>query len=189
MDYETRRALQQQQATISELAKQMGVEASKRQQALAEANQRKAVDVMTEVQGKLIDRSAAYTNLMLIGGYAGFFALWSGTRSNLPIKANVAIAGLATLSLAIFISFEVYKMVVTALRFLKNRHFLHESLSPDQFVKRLEELKREEAKLPVGYMGIWVGAVGAALLFAFLAFALLTYNFFAILVGFSTWPT
>lgn len=189
MDHETRRALQQQQAALSDVVKQMGAAAAQQRQAALAANQRKAIDAMTEVQGKLIDRAAAYTNLMLLGGYAGFFALWSGTRTSLPEKANIAVAALAGTSLAIFIIFEIYKMVINARRFLNNRAFFTQSGTPEEFVQRLEEFKREEAKAPVAFMGIWIAALGGSIFTALLAFGLLSYNYFAVLFNMPRWPS
>jgi hypothetical protein len=93
---------------------------------------------MSEIQGKMADKAAAYTNLILIGGYAGIFTIWSNMKATLPLKASVLVAGSVMASLSAFIGFEIYKMIFTAVRFLKNRHFLVNPGPPDQLAKRLQ---------------------------------------------------
>ncbi|RYG55320.1 MAG: hypothetical protein EON56_05815, partial [Alphaproteobacteria bacterium] len=114
MDHDTRRTLVKHETAIQGLSAAISQQAQKD----AEAAQRKVVDLLSEVQGRLIDRAAAYTNLILIGGYAGLFAIWSATRASLPMKANIAVAAALTLSLAFFLGFEVYKMIYAGSRFL-----------------------------------------------------------------------
>jgi hypothetical protein len=108
--------------------------------------QEKVKTTIIEVQSKIYDKSTAYTNLIMIGGYAGSFATWAATRPQLPAKANVTIALSLTISLASFILFEVYKMTYTAVKFLKNRHLLVQSLPPEKFFANLQKLAQSEQK-------------------------------------------
>lgn len=180
--------LQRQSEAIKKIEDAMDEATASKKQKEIESSQRKTIDNMIEMHSKIIDRSAAYTNLMLIGGYAGIFTIWSGTRTNLPTKANIAIAFSIGTSLAIFIGFEIYKMIITALRVSKISAFLKDSVSPDQFTTHLEEFRREEAKAPVGWWGIWIATITISVSTTLAALGLLAYNFLAVLVGFSQWP-
>jgi len=180
--------LRQQAEAIDKITKAMNEAAASAQQKEELAAQRRVVDLMTEVHGKLIDRSAAYTNLMLLGGYAGIFTIWSGTRANLPPRANVAIAVAIGVSLAVFIGFEIYKMVINGVRILKTQTFLTETIPLDQFNHRLEEFKKEEAKSPFGYVKIWITTMIICISAVLVALGLLAYNFFAFLAGIAQWP-
>lgn len=123
-DRQMHRAIDQHSRQITGLGKAISDAAVSQQKRDAEAHQRKVVDLMSEIQGKMIDRAAAYTNLILIGGYAGIFTVWSNSKNTLPEKANLLVAIAVLLSLTAFIGFEIYKMIFTAVRFLKNRDFL-----------------------------------------------------------------
>lgn len=195
MDHETRRILGQHGSVIEKLAaaaaeqhqRQLVAEAARIQKE-SEAAQRKAVDALSEIQGKMIDRAAAYANLMMIGGYAGIFTIWSSTRAALPIKASISIASAITFSLVIFISFEIYKMILTAVRALRNRKILTEAVPIQEFLERLEKLKQEEARRPVGYMRMWMTALVLCISSALVALGLLGYNFAAVLLNLPMWP-
>ena len=64
---------------------------------------RQAREATIEIQAAAYDRAAAYSNLILLGGYAGAFALWAYTRDLLTPKATILIALLLAISLATFI--------------------------------------------------------------------------------------
>lgn len=184
MDNDVRRVLLQHEQSINSLLKASS-EASKRQ---AEEHMRKAIDTMSQVQGKQLDRAAAYTNLMLIGGYAGAFTIWSNVKSILPVRTNIIVASLIGISLATFIAFEIYKMVVTGRRLLSSRHLLVTPVGPEEFAKRLGELQKVEAKLPIEYMRLWIASLIVCVGTILVAISLLGYNFFATLIGWSFWP-
>ena len=187
-DREARRVIDQHTKQIGGLGKAISDAAVAQQKRELEVNQRKVVDLMSEIQGKMADKAAAYTNLILIGGYAGIFTIWSNMKATLPLNARVLVAGSVLASLAAFIGFEIYKMIFTAVRFLKNRHFLVNPGPPDQLAKRLQELQRTESKLPILYMPMWIGTLLFCLVTALFAGGVLGYNFLAALTGWDAWP-
>jgi len=127
-DIEAREAIIEQGKKMDKLMQAVTDAAKQKHEADQLAMQEKVKTTIIEVQSKIYDKSTAYTNLIMIGGYAGSFATWAATRPQLPAKANVTIALSLTISLASFILFEVYKMTYTAVKFLKNRHLLVQSL-------------------------------------------------------------
>src|SRR5688572_20847673 len=77
-----------------------------------------AGEKIIETQIKIItasyDKAAAYTNLIVVAGYAAFFGLWTLTKPYLPRELALWAALLMLLSAATFVVFEVYKMNVTS---------------------------------------------------------------------------
>ncbi|MCS5516384.1 hypothetical protein NWF32_19350 [Pseudomonas qingdaonensis] len=59
---------------------------------------------------KQMTHSTSYTNLILVAGYAGYFAFWSTLVTKLPSWLYALSGLLALLSLLLFISWEVIKM-------------------------------------------------------------------------------
>src|SRR5260370_22328805 len=62
---------------------------------------------LREIQSKFFDHATNYTKLVLSLGYGGFFAAWSITRQYLPPRRIVWSALCMTVSLLLFILFEV----------------------------------------------------------------------------------
>ena len=86
------------------------------QQIPVEERKRVAIAI-SDAQVKLIstiyDKATSYTNIIIVAGYAGFFALWSNTKQFLtPFQARLA-AVLMGISICIFVFFEIYKMTLT----------------------------------------------------------------------------
>jgi hypothetical protein len=187
-DMPAREAINQQAKRMEELMKAVADSARQKHEADQLAVQEKIKTTMIEVQSKIYDKATAYTNLLMIGGYAGSFATWAATRPQLPGKANVAIALSLTTSLTSFVLFEVYKMTFMAVKFMKTRHLLVEPLPPEKFIANLQLAAQNEQKLSLFFMPIWtitmVISVGAALA----ALTLLFYNYFAFMVGWQGWP-
>jgi uncharacterized membrane protein (DUF2068 family) len=83
----------------------------------AQQQQEKAVNDIVETQIKIVsatfDKAVAYTNVIVIGGYAAFFGLWSLTKQYMTAMQARWAALLMLLSASTFVFFEVYKMIVT----------------------------------------------------------------------------
>ncbi|MEP9352913.1 hypothetical protein ABLE93_04855 [Xanthobacter sp. KR7-65] len=155
----------------------------------AKERKREAIEAIVEIQGKLYERAAAYMNLMLLGGYAGAFTIWSNTANNLSERANIAVGLSLGISISTYIFFEVYKMIVTSFRFIRMRKLVNSDLPPEDFLKRTLALYKREVKPDPAFIPVWMGAVFVALTGAVAAFILLFYNYLSILVGFSRWPS
>ena len=110
MDHET----QQKLVGMSQIVQDLG----KRAQALEQQQRELAAEKMVEAVSKLVtttyDKAVAYTNLILIAGYASFFALLGATKSLLHERTTVIAALLMAISVSSFILFEVYKMILHA---------------------------------------------------------------------------
>src|SRR5258707_10744657 len=100
-----------------------------------EANELAAAyrNTVIEIQSKLFDRAAAYSNLIMLGGYAGAFTIWANTKSQLSPKSNVVIAALLGVSLAVFVFYQVFKMAGHLWHFDKVRRLLSDNLTVPEF--------------------------------------------------------
>jgi hypothetical protein len=183
VDHEARAQLDRQGKALGDVISQLAKDAEKKRQEKEIADQEKARANLIEIQAKVYDKATAYTNLIIAGGYAGSFALWAATRAQLTTKTNVAVALALTVSLASFILFEVYKMTLTAIIFLRNRKFLTAPLTPAEFNEQAKANDRRNQKLMLVFMPVWVCVMFVSVGGALVAFALLFYNYFAVLIG------
>ncbi len=62
---------------------------------------------LADFQSAMVDKASTYTKLIMGLGYGGFFVVWSGTKAHLSPKLLVASALLVTVSLVLYIIFEV----------------------------------------------------------------------------------
>lgn len=144
---------------------------------------------IVDIQSKLFDKSAAYSNLIMVGGYAGAFTIWSYTKGELSHKGNVATALLLGLSLSVFIFFEIHKMVKSVLHYNEVRYLLNETLPLPEFFEKLNAIQKRNASRMLRE-----GTVAAAACLAIggvtsvAALAILFYNFLAVLLGWCLWP-
>jgi hypothetical protein len=184
MDRDAGRVLQMHEQRLNTLSHAVQQASNK----AVEAQRKEIRDATIEIQGKLFDRAAAYTNLILVGGYAGTFAIWSATRPQLPPKANIAVACALGFSLAAFVFFEVYKGIRIACNFLKGRNLLAKLDLSDDPLRDIKEYARREQKLSISFLPTWIGALVLAVGGALVAFGLLGYNFMAVLFEWPMWP-
>ena len=70
----------------------------------------KDIAMMMQLAEKQMTQATSYTNLILVAGYAGYFAFWSTLVTKLPSWLYALSGLLALLSLLLFISWEVIKM-------------------------------------------------------------------------------
>lgn len=149
-------------------------------QALAEKarheTHEKRIEETTKLLSALYDRAAAYTNLIIVAGYAGFFAVWGSVKSDLSKSEMLASAFCLSFSLMVFVFWEILVMLYTS-RTLGN---LNKTLQapPQDFEKQLEKHNVLVAKRAVSIRRIWYGILlltivpgligGAILMFGFL---------------------
>ena len=117
------------------------------------------------------EQAKSYSNIIMMGGYAGLFAIWGFTKSNLEKWQSMSVGLLALLSVLIFVLFELYGLwfrstqTFNLLRQLKKAERLDKF--PADYGK--QELKRSEmlAKLwPFFFFSAIATALLAALILA-----------------------
>jgi hypothetical protein len=92
------------------------------------ASAKEMFDLQLKLFSTLYDKAAAYTNSIVIAGYAGFFGLWALTRRYFTRSIALTAALLITISLTIFVAFEIFKMISATLASMRRaRAFASES--------------------------------------------------------------
>ena len=72
------------------------------------------MDKLRELVRELYGQTASYTNLIIVAGYAGAFAVWQFVDKFISSKARITTALLLLLSIIMFVGWEVWKMVTEA---------------------------------------------------------------------------
>jgi Predicted membrane protein (DUF2127) len=91
----------------------------------------------------LYDKGTAYTNLLLIGGYASFFALWTNTRPLITTNQARWAAILMLISASIFVIFEVYKMLQNTAHLVRYQRILQQNIENEANPAVINEAFRE----------------------------------------------
>lgn len=136
-----------------------------------EKAERDLVDREIKVLSASFDKAVAYTNVIVIAGYGGFFGLWSLTRGYLT-ATEARYAGLSMLaSASIFVGFEVFKMIGATFMLRKRAEILQNPKAKTdrkELAKRLDEHEKQFEYWNVYVMRAWwiqvIGAVIPALL-------------------------
>lgn len=88
------------------------------------SDQISAIEQLKDVLAHLYDKASAYTNIVMIGGYAAIFGIWQLMKSHLTYGQEVLVAVLITISILLFTGFEVYKMISQAIFFRRLNRIL-----------------------------------------------------------------
>jgi hypothetical protein len=157
------------------------------QGARLEAIERTAlVDFHIKFLASSFDKGAAYTNIVLLAGYAAFFGLWSLVK-DLGSAANVWSILCILASVTVFVVFEFVKMTFLGRQHIK-RYKLYAKRAPSL---TFEQLKLENAALETAlekqsnnFIIFWACVVPASAVLGFLGIALLAGDLLrAILAG------
>ncbi|WP_208855893.1 hypothetical protein [Pseudomonas lutea] len=96
---------------MDEAVKWLGAEISEIKQFQQDCEQDKIIAMLMQMNEKQMTQATAYTNLILVAGYAGYFAFWSTLVTKLPSWIYALSGLLAIVSLLCFIAWELVKMI------------------------------------------------------------------------------
>ncbi|WP_375450609.1 hypothetical protein [uncultured Devosia sp.] len=151
------------------------------------AEQRQSM--MLEINAASYERRAAYTNLIVLAGYAGAFSLWAFVREDITTQGNAAIAICLSVSLMLFVGFEIFKMSRMALWSVKVGKAFRSDMTALEVMGAVKELRLSQQRESLSRLTkIWLVMLVLTLLSASGAVALLFYNMFAQLLGWTPWP-
>jgi hypothetical protein len=68
-----------------------------------------AIDAQIKIVSASYEQQKAYTNLIIVAGYAGLFALWQLNRDHIGRRLGLTAALLLLLSISIFVIAEIYR--------------------------------------------------------------------------------
>jgi len=164
------------QEALKSISEQTQETYRKQQELQAKITADKISDFYTKIVGAQFDKSVAYTNLIVIGGYATFFALWSQVKDHLAPLYELLSASSILISGTSFVFFEVYKMAFTAKLLRKQSDILRdESIrnKPDEILKRFEQYENAAHQASIGFGRIWLASFWVSVTFALLAICIL----------------
>jgi hypothetical protein len=141
-----------------------------------QAEHEKRIENVIKITAALYDKAAAYNNLIIIAGYAAFFAVWANVKTYLGQREMFYAALFMTISLVCFVVWETTKMFITA-KTLNTLRTAVLGASPEHFNRRLQELQKAEARLLLKFMYIWYFVLAICVGFGLLAAALLINGF------------
>ena len=120
------------------------------------------------------EQARSYSNIIMMGGYAGLFAIWGFTKAELVQWQVVSVGLLALISLLFFVLFEIY---ASWLRSTQTFSLLKQLTQAEQMNRFPEDYgKQEQARAanlakvwPFFFFGALISGLGAAgvLVFAF----------------------
>jgi small-conductance mechanosensitive channel len=152
-------------------------EAARREQLrLTEA----AIETQIRVLSAAFDKSTAYTNLLILAAYAGFFGLWQMTKDDLAKPLAMWAALLMLTSVVTFVFFEVVKMVLIQHNFLQKAKALEAPEVRSSSValeQAYAELGRVHERVMFHFMRFWVCTLVVTIVTGMSGAALLGYGF------------
>lgn len=135
----------------------------------------------SEFASKQNERSVQYSNLIMFAGYAAFFTVWSGLAPELPIGEKVLSCLFMILSVLIFISWEIYKMISIPIYTRKLVLLSAHTLTLVEFNASIAKLKKAESKLNRRNIEWWVITLIPSILCAVIALYFLVSGMFKVL--------
>jgi hypothetical protein len=144
------------------------------------------MDQVVKGQIQVYEKAQAYSNAMMLAGYAGIFALWTFAKGVLTTKTTNAVIVLIGFSLILYVSWEIVGMLQRAAGAAKFLALIEKA--PTDFVQLLAKQEAEERRLSKHYILAWRIVVIPTIIAGYAGALLLTYNAAAGILGFTQWP-
>jgi len=110
------------------------------------------VEVVKELLSHIYGKATAYTNLIIIAGYVAFYSMWGSMKDHLPREWMLTAGLLITLSVILFVSVEIYKMILTGLHYKK----VNKVLNDDQTERAISTIQQLEQEFNRRMYGFWL---------------------------------
>lgn len=133
------------------------------------------VEVLIRVMSALFDKAMAYTNLIVLAGFAGFFAVWGSMKAHLSPVEMFTSALCITISLTVFIFWEVFGMVVRSKNLKELLRVLE--VPPADFSRAMAQQQKTEQLRNIWVFRIWIVVLVFTVAPALVAAGLLIFSF------------
>jgi len=134
------------------------------------------VETQIKIFSALYEKASAYTQLIIVAGYASYFGIWALVKEYINSRSAIWSALLMSLSVTIFVFFEVAKMTLTGW-FLLRRNSTIQKISeipnPQKILEVLRTHDSETQKYSVKWCKFWVYTLLPTVLFALVAIVIL----------------
>jgi len=130
-------------------------------------------DVIQEQKNMLqesMTSAQAYTNIIMVVGYAALFTLWTQTKGTLTAASTLSAGILIAVSALFFVGWEVFGMVVRS----KINIALAKAVSdPFEYERRMMNFRDDQQAFARRFYPIWAVVVSIAVVFAIAGFIVL----------------
>lgn len=167
---------------IAEQQQRMALDAHQRQQ---KAAAEKMVETLVKILSSSYDKAIAYNNIVIVAGYATFFAIWGATKPALTHWIAITSALLMVCSATVFVLFELFKMVQSSRTFLRLQSIASDDNArkdPEVFQSKIKAFEASQRTDSLRFLRVWVAVLGVTVSTAVIAIALLAYNYVFALV-------
>ena len=141
-----------------------------------------AIESQVRPLSAVFDRSAAYTNFIVLSGYAGFFGLWQLTKEYLSERTALWSALLVLISVVTFVVVEVVKMVLVQHNIMEKAKALKRPevlCNPRELERVFNEIGATYERVMFHFMRFWVIGLVVCIVTGMLGAGLLGYTFVA----------
>lgn len=137
----------------------------------------KQISAFVQLNEKLMNNANAYTNLIMVAGYAGYFAFWSTLSGKIPTWLFNACGLGITFSLTLFITWEIVKMFWSAKHMRATQAILAKRAHPNvitEFEKSFQDFSARSQKIWIVFLVPTVvsGITAASLLIGYFCLSL-----------------
>ena len=115
----------------------------------------KVQDQLVKMYSGIFTSAMAYSNLIIVAGYGAMLAIWNLTKSHLTPGTTQTVAILLIVSIGVFVGFEIFKMVMTAVSTLLFSRLIKPGISLQDLQKLLDGHTCRAQKLhpyPAGFV-------------------------------------
>ena len=143
------------------------------------------VDTQIRILSVLYDKSIAYTNLIIIAGYASFFGMWAFTRGYLSPQQALWSALIMSISIVTFVFFEVIKMTVASRHLLARSKAISDLAAmndPNIILSNLREFDLQSQKDATWFGKLWIYTLIVTVGTAVIAIVILFFAFISSLI-------
>lgn len=135
---------------------------------------REMLEAQKELLAHTFSQAQSYTNLIIVAGYAGFFAIWTQMASEMAPATRFWSGLLISLSVAGFIGWEVYGMILRSKAMLEIARAVND---PQRYEELMIEHRAKQNDKAIQIGRIWLIALPFIAGTAFLAL-LIILSFF-----------
>lgn len=132
-------------------------------------------DFILDITTESYSRAQAYTSFIIGAGYASFLAIWHTAYGDLDPNYRVWAIIFLSISILVFVVFEVTKMILSSVMLLKQANIV--SLDNNSFMEALKVANQKKKEMISTHLRIWVFTLVTTVSTAFLALLFLYLGF------------
>jgi hypothetical protein len=133
---------------------------------------REFFDYAASYQSRVLDASAAYNQVIVVAGYAAFFAIWSATANDLPRWVTLTCAALMVVSVTLYVGWTIIGMVLIQQHNSRLRSEINKGM--EDYLQRIAAAEVRGVEISAKIHRFWIPIVLAAAIPAAIATLLLS---------------